>query len=152
ATADAQAFVDRLIEASGLKTAGGGKLYKDVKAKTVLLSGSSDEPTATRIVDAFQPLQSAGDKDTVIVFLAGHGMSVKGGKYYYFLPSGAKGSEDNLVYSSVIGWGQLGEQLSMLKGHRMLFIDTCHAAAVAGGLSYIQAVVKEASDHGIVVF
>ncbi len=72
--------------------------------------------------------ESAGRDDIGVIFLAGHGFDDRDGTYYY-LPHEAdvpRLSETGLPYRDLL------DGLKAIKGHAMLFIDTCHAGDVIG--------------------
>ena len=97
--------------------------------------------------------KEAGERDTAIVFLSGHGVTESGGSYY-FLP--VDGQADNLAGSAVV-FSEIRNTLMTLPGKAVLFVDTCHAGDVMGGrsgASDVNAVVNELSsaENGVVVF
>jgi WD40 repeat protein len=144
AGADARAFQEQIINATN-------GMYKDVKS--ILLTnkeGPTHQPTAANIIDAFDLLRQSTEKDTVAVFLSGHGMNedVHGRKEYLFLPTDTRFSDDGAIRaSSVVSWAVLQQGVGKALGRRLLFVDTCHAAN-----AYNYQLVKNAYDDNIAVF
>ena len=63
-------------------TANGSRHFRNVHAKSI--SDASDEqPTRERIIRALEFLSQAGEHDTVVVFLASHGLSDRRGNFYF---------------------------------------------------------------------
>ncbi len=97
AGADATALHDTL-------TARARPLFTDIKS-VLLVKGAAREPTQANIVDALDLFREAGPEDTVILFLAGHG--VNDGPDYLFLPQDAETQGGNFRSASVVKWTQL---------------------------------------------
>lgn len=96
------------------------------------------KPDRARIVEALGFLADAGADDTVIVFLASHGVSDAAGNYY-FLPRDAQGGDVAAAVNgagaeatSLIRWDVLADALRRSAGRRILIVDTCHARGVEG--------------------
>jgi len=90
-------------------------------------------------------LAKAKPEDTIVVFLAGHG--VNEGPDYYFLPTDAAADKKGkLEPSTVISWRDLNEIIETSRGERILLVDTCHA-----GNAYNARLVKDAADERIAV-
>ena len=98
--------------------------------KRVLINGGDarDAPTASNIIDAVELLRQTGETDTVVLFIAGHGMN--DGPDYRFLPTNAErtsGARLGLRGSTVVPWQVLQSAVEAAKGRRLLFLDTCHS-------------------------
>jgi len=119
-----------------------GKTYKQVKG--ILLADGAQSPTAANIEDSLDLLYKATQDDTVILFLAGHGINEDGN--YYFLPKDAKQRNERWRKSSVIKWRVLQDALEETAGRRILLVDTCHS-----GNAFNARLVKEAADAKITV-
>ena len=137
AGADAKAFRDAIA-------AKAGPLYSSVKS-VVLASGGDKEPTRANIEDAMDLFRNAKPEDTVMLFLAGHG--VNDGPDYLFLPQDASSDGEHWKTSSVIKWYNLQLALQSTQGRRILFVDTCHA-----GGAFNPRLIKDAADAQIIVF
>jgi uncharacterized caspase-like protein len=119
-----------------------GKAYKQVKG--ILLADGAQSPTAANIEDSLDLLHKATQDDTVILFLAGHGINEDGN--YYFLPKDAKQRNERWRKSSVIKWRVLQDALEETAGRRILLVDTCHS-----GNAFNARLVKDASDAKITI-
>lgn len=71
--------------------------------------------------------QTAGPADTAVLFLAGHGLNDRAGRYH-FIPY--EGNHRRLRETAVSG-DQIRRSLSMVRGRAMLFVDTCYAGAIS---------------------
>lgn len=83
-------------------------------------------------------LSQARGEDTVLVFLASHGLSNPQGDYY-FVPADAARKDIDAVAAGVpdsgqtlISWTQIFSALQHTAGHRVLIVDTCSSAAIQG--------------------
>jgi WD40 repeat protein len=136
AAADARAVYHALVAQQG-------KTYKQVKS--VLLADGAQTPTAANIQDSLDILYQATANDTVIIFLAGHGVNEDNN--YYFLPQEAKqGYNQRWRKSSVIKWRVLQDALEETAGRRILLVDTCHS-----GGAFNSRLIKDAADARITV-
>jgi len=103
----------------------------------VLSDGSGDRPTAANIRSRLAPFfADARGEDTVVLFMASHGMSDGQGNYY-FIPADA--ASDDLEHTdieekraSLVSWQDIVDQLGQAGGRRLLIVDTCEAGALAG--------------------
>jgi len=120
-------------------------LHTEVKTR-LLVSGGGTPPTKANIEDALLFFREAKPEDTVILFLAGHG--VNEGADYLFMPEDAQFTEDGKHWrpSSVVRWHVLQQALQEAQGSRIMFVDTCHARG-----AYNPRLIKDASDANIVV-
>ena len=118
--ADAMAFADAMEKRVG-------PLHRRVIKRLLINGGAAeDEPTAANIREAFTTLRQAKENDTVMLFVAGHG--VNEGPDYQFAPTDAAwGSGTLLQPSSVVPWRAFAEALTGASGRRIAFLDTCHA-------------------------
>ena len=127
-----------------------GGLYGEVGVKLLTDAAATREA----VLDGLKWLkQQAGERDTAIVFLSGHGVTESSGSYY-FLP--VNGQADMLAGSAVV-FSEIRNTMMSLPGKAVLFVDTCHAGDVMGGrkgASDVNAVVNELSsaENGVVVF
>ena len=101
-------------------------------------------PTAENLRAALKDLNKSGPQDTLVVFLAGHGINE--GPDYLFLPTDATANSGKLDRSTVISWRDLNEIIKSAKGERILLVDTCHA-----GNAYNSRLIKDAADEHIAV-
>jgi uncharacterized caspase-like protein len=115
--------------------------------KRVLVNGASpaDVPTQANILDALGLLRKAQPNDTIIMFVAGHGITE--GLNYNFLTTEAAFSDKVLRYSTIVPWANFQIAIEAAKGRRILFLDTCHS-----GNSYNQRLTNDAYQANIVVY
>jgi WD40 repeat protein len=110
-------------------------LFKRIVAKT-LTDDTPVKPDRSAIINALEFLQQAGPEDTVIVFLASHGVSDRAGNYY-FVPRDAKPEDFSAIDagrepSSLVPWNLFFDALRATAGRRLLIVDTCHARGIEG--------------------
>ena len=138
AAADARLMLDTLTKRAG-------PLHTQVISK-LLVSGGAIAPTKANIEDALLFLHDAGPEDTVILFLAGHG--VNEGADYLYMPEDAEGLDQKFWRpSTVLKWSVLQSALQDAQGSRIMFVDTCHSRG-----AYNARLIKDAADANIVVF
>jgi hypothetical protein len=138
AGADARLMVDTLKEKAG-------PLHTEVISK-LLVSDGDTPPTKANIEDALAIFRDARPEDTVILFLASHG--VNDGPNYLMIPEDAERNDaGNWRPSSVVKWTDLQQALQDAQGSRVMFVDTCHSSG-----AYNSRLVKDAADANIVVF
>jgi uncharacterized caspase-like protein len=123
AVRDAEEFTEVLVNYYGFKRENIVKLI-------------DREATKENIMKAFDKLRSkAGKEDRVLVFFAGHGITVPlpdGREKGYILP--VDGSQDELI-ASAISTDQLNEISQLIKAKHLFFImDACY-----GGLIFARA-------------
>lgn len=122
----------------------GGKFFEHVFTKSIS-DFSTTKPSKDNIIKSLEFIKSANAEDTVVVFLASHGLSDPAGNYY-FVPRdasigdveklikgnvrGTTGSIDNLT--SLISWEVFFDALRSVPGKRLLVVDTCQAKNIAG--------------------
>ncbi len=140
AGADAKAF-------AGAMEKDAGPLHEKV-VKRVLVNGAGpgDAPTARNIQDALGMLRRAGETDTVMLFVSGHGKNE--GPNYRFIPTDAAWDEGGyLRQSSVVPWYAFQEALIGAGGRRILFLDTCHS-----GNAFNARLLSDSYEANIVVY
>lgn len=121
AGADAKAFANAMEKRAGA-------LYTKVVSRVLVNRGvPEDAPTAANILDALQRLQKVSETDTIMLFVAGHGINE--GLNYRFIPTDAKWTDDGEIRAStVVPWHAFQEAVESAKGARIMFLDTCHSA------------------------
>lgn len=115
----------------------GARHFRRVFTRTLSDLGPA-KPDRAAIVDALDFAADAGERDTVVVFLASHGVSDAGGDYY-FVPRDAKAADLAAVMHgsgvdapSLIRSSVFVEGLRRVAGRRILIVDTCHARGIEG--------------------
>jgi hypothetical protein len=137
--------------ARAIGAAGTGQ-FRQVHVKT--LSDSGTLPTKAAVLRALSALSVAKGTDTVVVFLASHGLSDKQGNYF-FVPRDAKRPDiDKLldggslpVASSLVSWLEVSEALRNTAGRRLLIVDTCQARQIAGRFAADPLLKRSASSR-----
>jgi len=97
---------------------------------------SAEKPNQKAIVDALKFVENAGPDDTVVIFLASHGLSDPAGNYY-FVPRDAAPQDIANVRKgeklpSLIPWTVFFDTLRTTAGRRVLIVDTCQARSIEG--------------------
>jgi uncharacterized caspase-like protein len=94
-------------------------------------------------------------RDVGLVYLAGHGVLDERERFYFL----AADSDAARLRSTAVPREDIQDALNALAGKALLFLDACHAAAVAGtsktrALMDINSVVNEftRTERGVVVF
>jgi WD40 repeat protein len=137
AGADARVFCETMMRHAG-------PLHERCEC-LLLAKGGDRQPTRAEIENAMLLFREAGPRDTVALFLAGHG--INDGDNYVFLPQDAAESDGYFLPASVVRWHVFQEALHQAAGWRLMFVDTCHA-----GGAYNARLVKQTHDADIVVF
>jgi hypothetical protein len=144
----------RDAEAVGAQLARPTPLFDGV-VPTVLLDGAAARQAI--LSNLASVAARTKPEDTLVIFLAGHGISLSD-KEWLFLPYGADGSSEAALRSSAITAQQLEEALMAAQASRMvLAIDACQAGAAFGAFagqrtSYMRLLSNMSRDTGIVVY
>jgi ribosomal protein S18 acetylase RimI-like enzyme len=130
-----------------------GKLYRQVNS-LLIADGAAVTPTKDNIIDNLGFLKGAGQRDVVLLFIAGHGMNDDGGNYY-FMPSDAAFNTDGSIRpSKAISYRDIQAVLDV-PGQKLVFIDSCHSEGVSGrktrGADSDQ-LVRALQDNSTVIF
>jgi WD40 repeat protein len=140
------------------KTQEGGT-FKSVFVKTIS-DNSPLKPTKQAILRALEFVKRATARDTVIMFLASHGLSDSRGTYY-LVPRDATDRDVRTVEAStkggrvlaqnggevpsLVSWESFFEALRSTAGKRLLVVDTCQAKNIAGTLDVHSLAKRSAS-------
>jgi len=115
------------------------------EVKTVLVTDGGTAPTKANIEQALTSFEQAGPEDTVILFVAGHG--VMQDDDYFFLPREARiTDQERLDVDTAIRWSAFQDALARSAGRRILLVDTCHSSN-----AFNPRLIKDAADQDIVV-
>jgi hypothetical protein len=114
---DARAIVDTFVGQTGA-----GKLY--ASSHVTLLEDEQVTPAA--LEQALGQLAAMKPTDVAIVFLAGHGVKLRGSQDMVFLTGSAKRDETTWATAGV-GWTKIGKALQQAKGRVIVLLDACHA-------------------------
>jgi len=137
----AAADADRMAE---IFVAQQGKNYDSVKS-IILSDNQQNRATRDNVIDALDAMADLGPNDTVVLFMAGHGVIED--EEYFFLPrDAALRNEDRWKKSTVIAWSEIQRAMQSTLGRRILLVDTCHAES-----AFNSRLVKDAEDSDIIV-
>jgi len=94
------------------------------------------KPDRDAIVSALEFVRQAGPQDTVVIFLASHGISDPAGNYY-FVPRDVERADIVAVQkgesgNSLVSWTVFFDALRGAAGKRILIVDTCQAQRIEG--------------------
>ncbi|MEJ0086395.1 MAG: hypothetical protein WDO72_11965 [Pseudomonadota bacterium] len=142
---DAEEFAKTLVAARAGQ-------FRRVHQQT--LSDNGTLPTRAAVLKALDGLSVATGADTVVVFLASHGLSDKQGNYF-FVPRDAKRTDiDTLLgggslpaVSSLVGWQEVSAALRNTAGRRLLIVDTCAARQIFGTVQDFSLLKRSASSR-----
>jgi len=142
AARDAEEFARRLPAAAG-------KAFRRVNVK-VVSDASDTTPERANILEALEFLRSARAPDTVVLFLASHGLSDRQGNYL-FVPRDAHASDFKAVgaagsANTLISWEVFFAALRAAAGRRLLIVDTCRARGIAGRFDPASLIKRSASS------
>jgi uncharacterized caspase-like protein len=102
-----------------------GKRYNTVHTR--LLIEGEIEPTAANVRESLSFLENAGQRDVVLLFMAGHGIS-EGGQFYFLtkdaVMEGGKVNPQHAVSNDAI------KAALDLPGRRLVFIDACQSGGM----------------------
>jgi WD40 repeat protein len=126
--------------------------YRQVHVR-VLSDRAQQQPQKKEVLSALDFIKDASSNDTVIVFLASHGVSDQDGNYY-FVPQDAK--QDDITqlnseskkrnFDSLISWEVFFDALRSIAGQRLLIVDTCKAQGISGSFNPSALVKRSASS------
>jgi WD40 repeat protein len=126
-----------------------GGIYREVDTKLL------ENPDKNEVLGGLDWIEAqVTAKDVAVVFLAGHGVNDRNGKYH-FLPANA--NPDNLRRTAV-DYGIIRDVLSNLPGKVLAFIDTCHSGNVMGSRRGAKADLDKiamdlaSAENGVIVF
>jgi hypothetical protein len=125
--ADAKGLIDSL-------KAQEGKRYAKVNS-LLIADGEATIPTAANIRQTLKFLDQAGERDVVLLFLAGHGISGQEGKFFFLPRDAAFSSLPTSSTPAVVDTTRAlsgDEMVAVLEGpgNRLLFIDACQSGGV----------------------
>jgi uncharacterized caspase-like protein len=119
--ADAKGVIDSL-------KAQEGRRYGKVNSR-LIADGESLLPTAAIIRQNLNFFEPAGERDVILLFLAGHGVSDNAGKFM-FLPNDARRNADGTVNEGTTITDRDIIKLLDRAGNLLVFIDSCNSGGV----------------------
>ncbi|MCB1886535.1 MAG: caspase family protein [Rhodocyclaceae bacterium] len=128
AAQDAEAMAEALRQQ-------GERVYRKVHVRLINDSART-KPDREAIEASLDWVKQARGTDTVVIFLASHGISDTQGNYY-FVPRDASAEDiDRLVtggkIETLVPWTTFFNGLRMAAGRRLLIVDTCQASKIEG--------------------
>jgi len=104
----------------------------------VVAGEGTERPGRARVIEALDLLAEVRAEDTVVVFLASHGVSDAAGNYF-LVPGDAQAADvaaavhgRGAAAPSLISWTVFFDALRRTAGRRILIVDTCNARNMAG--------------------
>ena len=116
-----------------------------------LSDNAAERPTRRNILEALEFLKRATADDTVVLFLASHGVSDASGNYY-FVPSDAQPGDLNGLLAadnakSLLSWQVFFDVLRVVAGRRLMVVDTCQARGIEGRFDASALIKRSASSQ-----
>ena len=128
-----------------------GKQYQSVEVRRLV----DRDATRKSVLAQLQWLGAATNPgDVAILFMAGHGVNVNTGQYY-FLPADANHER---LQDTGVPERSIRDALARVKGHALFFVDTCYAGNVIGNARTASRELSRlaselgAAENGVVVF
>jgi len=135
------------------KTRGGGNYGHTLVH--VISDGSADKPDKATILKALTFADQAGPDDTVVIFLASHGLSDPNGNYYFVprdaRPEDIESAKKGGKAESLIAWTAFFDALRGTAGHRVLIVDTCQARSIEGKFQPHSLMKRSASSQFAII-
>lgn len=146
---------DAEVIASALQVHG-ERLGKSVQ-KHIVADGQPTAPLKANILQALELIKQTRAEDTVVVFLASHGISDQQGNYYLVPRDAARADIENVIAGtrqavargtgSLVSGEALFEAMRMAAGRRLLILDTCHARRIQGRFDLNSFTKRSASSR-----
>ena len=116
----------------------------------VITDNTEDKPDGATILEALEFVRQGRPADTVVVFLASHGISDAAGSYY-FVPRDVQAQDLQALgkgqkVSSLLPWTAFFDALRGAAGRRLLIVDTCQARNIEGRFEAHSLLKRSASS------
>jgi WD40 repeat protein len=116
----------------------------------VLSDNQAVKPDRDAILSALEFVKQGGALDTVVIFLASHGITDPKGNYY-FVPRDVVRKDIVAVQrgetgDSLLSWQAFFDALRGAAGRRILVVDTCHAGRAEGSFDAHSLLKRSASS------
>ena len=114
-------------------------LFLDLEGETfnkvhwrLLSDDEGPAPTKANIEKEIDFVKKAGPNDTVMIFLASHGISNSRGNYYFVprdgsVEDGCRLYDDRDDIETLVSWEVFFDALRVTAGRRLMVVDTCHS-------------------------
>lgn len=116
-------------------TQAGKGYYRKVHTR-LINDFTPEKPTRLNILEALRFVERAEAADTVVIFLASHGISDSAGNYYFVprdaIPADLERLEKGGNIESLIPWTAFFDVYRRTAGRRLLMVDTCQARNIEG--------------------
>ena len=137
---------EEMAKAVEVKSSG---YFKRVHTK-VLTDSTESKPDGAAILEALDFVRQSRPSDTVIVFLASHGVSDAAGGYY-FVPRDVQPADllalgKGQRAASLVPWTAFFDALRGAAGRRLLIVDTCQARNIEGRFEAHSLLKRSASS------
>jgi uncharacterized caspase-like protein len=128
-----------------------GRLYRKVNS-LLIADNAAVKPTRENIIDGFNFFKDATSQDTLVLFIAGHGMNDGNGDYFV-MPSDAGFTDENTIRAArAIPYSEI-QRLLNLPGRKLVFIDTCHSGGLTGRGYDSNRMIRALQDiEGTIIF
>ncbi len=130
-----------------------GKHFSEVHVR-LLTDDSEEKPDRATILQALSLFDRAEADDTVVLFLASHGLSDNAGNYFFVPVDGTQADIDSVLDSvgpasapSLIGWREIFDVFRNVSGRRILIVDTCHAKNMEGTFDSFSLAKRSSSSR-----
>jgi uncharacterized caspase-like protein len=107
-----------------------GKQYSRVNSR-LITDDTQLKPTRANIIDSLDFLRQAGQKDIILLFLAGHGINDSRGDFYFVASDTTFNTDGSIQRSSAVSHQEI-MNISELPGKKLIFIDACHSEGAGG--------------------
>lgn len=111
-----------------------------------LVTDGTRPPTRANIETTLDRLRRTAANDTVVLYLAGHGLDDPR-EGYLFLPQDARRGPEGWESGSIVKWFVIEEALRNARGRRLVFIDTCQSAGAVSG-----RLIKPLGDDEVIAY
>jgi WD40 repeat protein len=126
-----------------------GNLYKQVKSY-LFTDDTPKKPTSDNIENAlYDYFKPATADDTIMIFLAGHGVTVDKNQYVFLAQDAIKYGDGDYQRSTVLKWADITDSLKNRKCKKIIILDTCYT----GGVDINELIPKDNfSKNKIIIF
>jgi len=125
-------------------------LFRGVPNVQLLIPGSATPPTKAQFLAALRQLKEVQPQDTVVVFVAAHGLDARSGRRYWFANEDMIQDVDAILAGadqadSMVSSDEIQALLDRVPGRRMVILDTCHAGAVGARSDHFSVAKRSAA-------
>ncbi len=126
-----------------------GRLYPEVQTRVL----TNERATRDEVLAGLEWIaDSASPSDVAMVFLSGHGLNDRDGRYYFVPHDG----DHRRLAETAVDEDRLRGALSRIKGKVLMFVDTCFGGAIISSAGSVElrrmANSLAAPENGVIVF